>query len=63
MNNKWKIIKTLFLKEVCDVLRDKKAIMMMVFVPVIVYPLIMVVSMMITSMVAGNNDRVYDIVV
>ena len=63
MNNKWKIIKTLFLKEVCDVLRDKKAIMMMVFGPVIVYPLIMVVSMAIASMVDGNNDRVYDIVV
>ena len=63
MNNKWKIIKTLFLKEVCDVLRDKKAIMMMVFVPVIIYPLIMVVSMAIASMVDGNNDRVYDIVV
>ena len=63
MNNKLKIFKTLFLKELRDVLRDKKAIMMMVLVPVIVYPLIMMVSLMVSSMLANDKDTTYDIAV
>ena len=63
MNNNWKNTKTLFLKEIRDVLRDKKTVMMMVLIPVVVYPLIMLVSLMVTSMMYGNKDTVYDIVV
>lgn len=63
MNSKLKIFKTLFLKELRDVLRDKKAIMMMVLVPVIVYPLIMMVSLMVSSMLANDKDTTYDIAV
>ena len=62
MNNNWKITKTLFLKEIRDVLRDKKTVMIMVLIPVVVYPLIMLVSLMVTSMMYGNEDTVYDIV-
>ena len=61
MNNNWKITKTLFLKEIRDVLRDKKTVMMMVLIPVVVYPLIILVSLMVTSMMYGNEDTVYDI--
>ncbi len=62
MNNNWKITKTLFLKEIRDVLRDKKTVMIMVLIPVVIYPLIMLVSLMVASMMYGNEDTVYDIV-
>ena len=57
MNNKLKIFKTLFLKELRDVLRDKKAIMMMVLVPVVVYPLIVLGSLMVTNILADDKDK------
>ena len=63
MNNKLKIFKTLFLKELRDVLRDKKAIMMMVLVPVVVYPLIVLGSLMVTNILADDKDTTYDITV
>ncbi|MBO4912252.1 MAG: CPBP family intramembrane metalloprotease [Butyrivibrio sp.] len=63
MNNKYKILKTLFFKELKDVLRDKKALMMMILVPVVVYPLILLGAIMIVSMISENKDTVYDIAV
>ena len=40
-----KIIRTLVKKEMLDVFRDKKTMVMMVLVPVILYPLIFVGAM------------------
>ncbi|SEF99465.1 sodium transport system permease protein [Eubacterium ruminantium] len=59
-----KIIKVLFKKELLDVLRDKKTVIMMLVVPVILYPLIFMVALGIMSAVQSNLDtNTYDIVV
>ena len=38
----FKVIKQLYKKEILDVLRDKKTIIMMVIVPLLIYPLMFV---------------------
>lgn len=52
-----KIIKQLFKKEMLDVLRDKKTVLMMVVVPLVVYPLIMILSMGIMSSVSQDMAK------
>ncbi len=44
-----KIIKQLYKKEMLDVLRDKKTVLMMVVVPLIIYPLIMMLTVQIMA--------------
>ncbi len=52
-----RIIKQLFKKEMLDVLRDKKTVLMMVVVPLIVYPLIMLLSMSVMSSVSQDMAK------
>lgn len=52
-----KIIKQLFKKEMLDVLRDKKTVLMMVVVPLVIYPLIMILSMGIMSSVTQDMAK------
>lgn len=52
-----RIIKQLFKKEMLDVLRDKKTVLMMVVVPLIIYPLIMVLSMSVMSAVTQDMAK------
>lgn len=52
-----KIIKQLFKKEMLDVLRDKKTVLMMVVVPLVIYPLIMILSMGIMSSVSQEMAK------
>lgn len=59
-----KITKTLIKKEMLDVFRDKKTVLMMLFIPVILYPLIFVVVMQLTSMISsGMETQEYHIAV
>ena len=37
-----KIIKALYKKEIMDILRDKKTLLMMIVVPLVLYPLIFI---------------------
>ena len=45
----FKVIKQLYKKEILDVLRDKKTIIMMVIVPLLIYPLMFVGGMVMMS--------------
>ncbi|MCH5256038.1 MAG: CPBP family intramembrane metalloprotease [Lachnospiraceae bacterium] len=49
-----KIIQTLVKKEMLDVLRDKKTVVMMLVVPVILYPLIFIGAMQVMAMVSSG---------
>lgn len=51
-----KKIISLYKKEIRDVLRDKKTILMMLVVPLILYPLIMFGTIQIMSMIASNEE-------
>lgn len=51
------IIKQLFKKEMLDVLRDKKTVLMMVVVPLVIYPLIMLFSMQIMTSVSQDMAK------
>lgn len=52
-----KIIRTLVKKEMLDVFRDKKTVIMMLVVPVILYPLIFVGVMQITAAISSSMDK------
>lgn len=52
-----RIIKQLFKKEMLDVLRDKKTVLMMVVVPLIIYPLIMILSMSVMTSVSRDMAK------
>lgn len=57
-------IKAVYKKEMIDLLRDKKTLIMMVLVPLVLYPLIMVGAMLITSAIANNiQTSEYDVAV
>lgn len=49
------IIKALYKKEIFDILRDKKTLLMMIVVPLVLYPLIFVGSMALTSSVMSQS--------
>ena len=51
-----KIIRTLVKKEMLDVFRDKKTMIMMVLVPVILYPLIFVGAMQFMSFISSSME-------
>ena len=55
-----KILKALYRKEMLDILRDKKTILMMIVVPLILYPLIFMLSMyMASSMLTASTSKSY----
>ncbi len=51
-----KIIRTLVKKEMLDVLRDKKTVIMMLVVPLVLYPLIFIGAMQIIMMIASGME-------
>ncbi len=57
-----KVIKALYRKEMLDILRDKKTILMMIVIPLILYPLIFLGSMLLTSsMLNASTTNIYRI--
>lgn len=54
---KTKAFKLLLKKELLDVFRDKKAIIMMVLVPILLYPLIFFGSMAVMTMIQSNMEE------
>ena len=52
-----KIIKTLIKKEMLDVLRDKKTVIMMLVVPVILYPLIFIGAMQVMAAISSSMEE------
>ena len=58
----YKQLKTLYKKEIMDVIRDKKTILTMVVLPVILYPLLFLVIMQVISMIsASQQERTYHV--
>ena len=51
------IVTALYQKEMTDILRDKKTILMMIIVPLLLYPLLFIFSMWITSTALTSNTR------
>ena len=59
-----KIIRTLVRKEMLDVFRDKKTVVIMLFIPVILYPLIFFGGMQAVAMISASmKEQNYRIVV
>lgn len=57
------VIKNLYKKEILDVLRDKKTVLMMLVVPLVLYPLLFVVGLqLMTSVSASMAEHTYRIV-
>lgn len=55
-----KRIKSLFKRELTDIFRDKKTLIMMVLVPLLLYPLLIVAMTLITSAVmADQEEKIY----
>lgn len=52
-----KVIKTLVKKEFLDVFRDRKTVIMMLVIPVILYPLIFIGVMQLVSMISSSMDK------
>ena len=59
-----KIIKTLFKKEMLDVFRDKKTVIMMLIVPVLLYPIVFIGAMQVMAFVNSSmKEQEYRIAV
>ncbi|MBQ9610693.1 MAG: CPBP family intramembrane metalloprotease [Lachnospiraceae bacterium] len=57
-----RIIKSLYKKELLDVLRDKKTVIMMIVVPIVLYPLLIIVSLQVmTGISTSMSERIYKI--
>lgn len=52
-----KIIKTLVKKELLEILRDKKTIIMMLLVPVVIYPLIFIIAVQVTALISSRMEQ------
>ena len=53
-------MKTLFKRELLDILRDKKTLVMMILVPIILYPLLIVgMTVLMTSIMASQEEKTY----
>ncbi|MBR6345070.1 MAG: ABC transporter permease, partial [Lachnospiraceae bacterium] len=50
-----KVIKSLYKKEILDVLRDKKTLLMMIVVPLVLYPLLFLCSMYMASSIMSES--------
>ena len=58
----YKKLRTLYKKEIMDVLRDKKTILTMVVLPVILYPLLFLVIMQVITMISqSQQERTYHV--
>lgn len=58
-----KLIRILFKKEMKDIFRDRKSVLLMFFVPIVLYPLIFFVAFLIVSMMqTGVGTQTYRIV-
>lgn len=56
----YKQLKSLYKKEIVDVLRDKKTVLTMVVLPVILYPLIFIVVMQVITLIqTAQEERTY----
>lgn len=56
----YKVIRCLYKKEILDVLRDKKTVLMMLVVPLVVYPLLIVLTMQImTTVTTEMSENTY----
>lgn len=56
----YKQLKTLYKKEIMDVIRDKKTILTMVVLPVILYPVLFLVIMQVITMISNSQqERTY----
>lgn len=56
----YKKLQTLYKKEIMDVIRDKKTILTMVVLPVILYPLLFLIIMQVISMInTAQQERTY----
>lgn len=53
----FKIIKQLYKKEILDVLRDKKTVIMMLVVPLVLYPLVMIFSLQIMTSISTSMEE------
>ena len=51
-----KVIKNLYKKEMLDVLRDKKTVLMMLVVPLVLYPLMFILGMQVMSRVSTDME-------
>ncbi|MBQ8952008.1 MAG: CPBP family intramembrane metalloprotease [Eubacterium sp.] len=61
---RYKVVKTLIKKELLDVIRDKKAVIMMLIVPLVIYPLIFFGTMAVMSAIQmGMEKNEYKVVV
>ncbi len=59
-----KNVKSLFKKELLDVLRDKKTVIMMVLVPIVLYPLLIVVSLQVMSKITTTmSEKTYTVAI
>ena len=59
-----RIIKTLYKKEILDVLRDKKTVIMMLVVPIVLYPLLIIAGLGIVSGVSNSlSEHIYNVAV
>lgn len=57
-----RVIKSLYKKEMLDVLRDKKTVVMMLVVPIILYPLLMLVGMLTMTKISTDIEtRTYKV--
>lgn len=57
-----RVIKNLYKKELLDVLRDKKTVLMMLVVPLVLYPLMFVVGMQLMAGISASmSERTYRI--
>ncbi len=55
-------LRALFKRELKDILRDKKTIVMMVVVPIILYPLLIIgMTMLMSAIISGQQEKVYDV--
>ena len=53
-------MKTLFKRELLDILRDKKTLVMMILVPIILYPFLIVgMTVLMTSIMASQEEKTY----
>ena len=62
--NSRKLVKVLFKKEIKDIFRDKKSVLMMFFVPVVLYPLIFFIAFLVISLIqTGVGTQTYNVVI
>lgn len=57
-----KKIKTLIKKEIIDILRDRKTLIMMIAVPLLLYPLIIIgMTLIMTMYMQNQNEKIYSV--